>query len=78
MCDIWIVVSPQRAKRPWQGQVEKTATESIPRHDPKNPLCPRVERPNGQVSFKFYLGFRADIGVQMQHLYFFRCKIIVS
>ncbi len=36
-------------KRPWAGQVEKPAEENIPRHDPSNPLCPRVTRANGQV-----------------------------
>ncbi|KAI8777383.1 galactose-1-phosphate uridylyltransferase [Biomphalaria glabrata] len=48
--DDWIVVSPHRAKRPWQGQVEKLVQEDIPRHDPKNPLCPGATRPNGQVN----------------------------
>ncbi|XP_005089107.1 galactose-1-phosphate uridylyltransferase [Aplysia californica] len=50
LVDEWIVVSPQRAKRPWLGQVEKAAADATPRHDPKNPLCPRVTRPNGQVN----------------------------
>ncbi|BFY98738.1 hypothetical protein BsWGS_01778 [Bradybaena similaris] len=50
LSDTWIVVSPHRAKRPWQGQVEKASSDNIPRHDPKNPLCPRAERPNGQVN----------------------------
>lgn len=48
--DDWVVVSPHRAKRPWQGQVEKKAVDDVPRHDPKNPLCPRVTRPSGQVN----------------------------
>jgi len=46
----WIVVSPHRAKRPWMGQEEKTSGNEIPRHDPKNPLCPGVTRPNGEVN----------------------------
>lgn len=36
-------------KRPWSGQVETIADDIIPDHDPNNPLCPRVTRPNGQV-----------------------------
>ena len=47
--DDWILVSPHRAKRPWQGQVEKNEEAAIPRHDPKNPLCPGATRPNGKV-----------------------------
>ena len=36
----WILVSPHRAKRPWQGQVEELPGEAMPRHDPKCYLCP--------------------------------------
>ncbi|XP_060062551.1 galactose-1-phosphate uridylyltransferase-like [Ylistrum balloti] len=46
----WVVVSPHRMKRPWAGQVEKPEEENIPRHDPKNPLCPGNTRPNGKVN----------------------------
>ncbi|XP_072051149.1 galactose-1-phosphate uridylyltransferase-like [Amphiura filiformis] len=46
----WVLVSPHRLKRPWSGQVEKAAEVSIPRHDPKNPLCPRATRANGKVN----------------------------
>lgn len=48
--DEWVLVSPHRLKRPWSGQVEKPVTEEIPKHDPKNPLCPRNTRPNGKVN----------------------------
>ena len=43
----WILVSPHRTQRPWQGQVEKVAEESSPAHDPKCYLCPRNERAGG-------------------------------
>ena len=43
----WILVSPHRAKRPWQGQVEKTATDNRPTHDPSCYLCPGNERITG-------------------------------
>ncbi|XP_042872845.1 galactose-1-phosphate uridylyltransferase-like [Penaeus japonicus] len=46
----WILVSPHRMKRPWAGQVEKPVGEDVPAHDPKNPLCPGVMRPNGEVN----------------------------
>ncbi|KAK7115756.1 galactose-1-phosphate uridylyltransferase-like isoform X2 [Littorina saxatilis] len=48
--DDWVLVSPHRSKRPWQGQVEKAEEAVIPRHDPKNPLCPGATRPNGKVN----------------------------
>ncbi|MCI7025106.1 MAG: galactose-1-phosphate uridylyltransferase, partial [Succinatimonas sp.] len=36
----WILVSPHRAKRPWNGQVEKLPLEAKPTYDPKCYLCP--------------------------------------
>lgn len=46
----WILVSPHRMKRPWRGQEEDAPEENIPEFEPKNPLCPGVIRPNGQVN----------------------------
>jgi hypothetical protein len=46
----WVLISPHRMKRPWKGQVEKTAEEEIPRWDEKNPLCPRAIRASGKVN----------------------------
>jgi UDPglucose--hexose-1-phosphate uridylyltransferase len=43
----WILVSPHRAKRPWQGQVEKTPPENLPEYDPTCYLCPGNERAGG-------------------------------
>ncbi len=43
----WVLVSPHRTKRPWQGQVEKTAQDTRPRHDPACYLCPGNERAGG-------------------------------
>ena len=40
----WVLVSPQRAKRPWQGQVEKTAAPDLPQYDPTCYLCPGNQR----------------------------------
>ena len=36
----WVLVSPQRTERPWQGQVEKRPSEHRPRYDPDCYLCP--------------------------------------
>ena len=32
----WILVSPHRAKRPWQGAQETPAKQVLPAHDPVN------------------------------------------
>ena len=43
----WVLVSPHRAKRPWQGQVEKTPPENLPHYDPGCYLCPGNLRAGG-------------------------------
>ena len=43
----WVLVSPHRARRPWQGQVERPAVAGRPAHDPGCYLCPRNERAGG-------------------------------
>src|SRR5581483_3004117 len=43
----WVLVSPHRTARPWQGQVEDTATVQQPRYDPHCYLCPGNERAGG-------------------------------
>ncbi len=43
----WVLCSPHRAKRPWQGQVEKPSIEMQPAYDPNCYLCPRNERAGG-------------------------------
>jgi len=44
----WVLVSPHRAKRPWQGQVEKAASDDRPAHDPDCFLCAGNTRVNGE------------------------------
>jgi UDPglucose--hexose-1-phosphate uridylyltransferase len=44
----WVLVSPHRALRPWQGQVEELAPETRPAHDPTCYLCPGNTRANGE------------------------------
>jgi UDPglucose--hexose-1-phosphate uridylyltransferase len=43
----WVLVSPHRAKRPWQGQIEKSEQELRPSYDPTCYLCPGNERAGG-------------------------------
>lgn len=43
----YILVSPHRSKRPWQGQVEDLAPDNRPQYDPKCYLCPGNSRADG-------------------------------
>jgi UDPglucose--hexose-1-phosphate uridylyltransferase len=44
----WVLVSPHRTQRPWQGQVEKPAAENMPQYDPQCYLCPGNMRAGGK------------------------------
>jgi UDPglucose--hexose-1-phosphate uridylyltransferase len=48
LTDEWILVSPHRARRPWQGQVEQVPPETRPAYDPSCYLCPGNVRANGE------------------------------
>ena len=43
----WVLVSPGRTDRPWQGSQEQVAQGSIPAYDPTCYLCPGNVRANG-------------------------------
>ena len=43
----WVLVSPHRTKRPWQGQKEKPPQEIRPPYDPHCYLCPGNARAGG-------------------------------
>ena len=53
LLDEWILVSPQRAKRPWQGQNEVISDEKKPEYDETCYLCPGNERINGGTNPKY-------------------------
>jgi UDPglucose--hexose-1-phosphate uridylyltransferase len=61
----WVLVSPQRTKRPWLGQVEKLPPDNRPAHDPACYLCPGNRRagnatnPAYTVPFVFQNDFSA-------------------
>ena len=48
LLDEWVLVSPHRLERPWQGQVEKAPPSALPPYDPGCYLCPGNTRANGQ------------------------------
>jgi len=43
----WVLVSPHRTQRPWQGQIDRPRTEQAPAYDPGCYLCPGNERAGG-------------------------------
>lgn len=50
LTDEWVLVSPHRTKRPWQGKTEPTATDQRPSYDPHCYLCPGNERAGGHTN----------------------------
>lgn len=49
----WVLVSPHRTKRPWQGKVEDNLQISRPAYDANCYLCPGNERSGGNVNAKY-------------------------
>ncbi|TNJ42991.1 UDP-glucose--hexose-1-phosphate uridylyltransferase [Tamlana fucoidanivorans] len=49
----WVLVSPHRAKRPWQGQNEAVNNEKRPTYDETCYLCAGNTRINGEVNPKY-------------------------
>ncbi len=46
----WVLVSPHRTQRPWQGEVGQTAAAAGPVYDPECYLCPGNKRAGGAVN----------------------------
>ncbi len=46
----WVLVSPHRNKRPWQGKVETVPPDTRPAYDPACYLCPGNKRADGDVN----------------------------
>jgi len=46
----WVLVSPHRTKRPWQGKQEASPTAKHPAYDPGCYLCPGNERAGGEIN----------------------------
>ena len=51
----WVLISPHRMMRPWQGQMEKKSNRELPEYDPNCYLCPGNER-NGGIKNPDYTG----------------------
>ena len=46
----WVLVSPHRSQRPWQGQIERAAGPAPLAYDPECYLCPGNHRAHGAVN----------------------------
>lgn len=68
LLDEWILVSPQRASRPWQGQTEKRTEEKLPAHDEHCYLCSGNLRINGEKNpeYEGVYVFANDFGSLMK------------
>ncbi|CAG8956579.1 hypothetical protein HYFRA_00003968 [Hymenoscyphus fraxineus] len=49
----WLLVSPHRTKRPWQGQQESPSKSTLPEYDPACYLCPGNKRASGDTNPKY-------------------------
>jgi UDPglucose--hexose-1-phosphate uridylyltransferase len=49
----WVLVSPQRTQRPWQGQTETVVQPTALQYDPTCYLCPGNARANGEHTPKY-------------------------
>ncbi|WP_439882558.1 UDP-glucose--hexose-1-phosphate uridylyltransferase [Pontibacter sp. MBLB2868] len=60
----WVLVSPHRAKRPWQGQEEEVCEDNRLEYDPACYLCPTNVRANGAQNpdYKSTFVFQNDFG----------------
>jgi UDPglucose--hexose-1-phosphate uridylyltransferase len=56
----WVLVSPHRNKRPWQGSVASADTSHLPHYDDKCYLCPTNTRINGEVNPDYQTTFVFD------------------
>ncbi len=50
LSDEWLLVSPHRARRPWQGQQDVPDEAFVQSHDPQCYLCPGNARVTGEVN----------------------------
>ena len=64
----WVLVSPHRTKRPWQGKQETPLTEKMQSYDKNCYLCPTNTRAGGHVNPDYTkpFSFENDFGVLLR------------
>src|SRR6185295_6330179 len=60
LLDEWVLVSPHRLERPWQGRVEDAGDEELTAYDPACYLCPGNARAGGQRNPPYDATFAFD------------------
>jgi UDPglucose--hexose-1-phosphate uridylyltransferase len=60
LLDEWVLCSPTRLERPWQGQTEGRPPESLPAYDPGCYLCPGNARAGGRRNPEYTSTFAFD------------------
>jgi UDPglucose--hexose-1-phosphate uridylyltransferase len=60
LLDEWLLVSPERNARPWQGQIEAPEPEQSPPYDASCYLCPGNERAHGARNPRYASTFAFD------------------
>ncbi|HDY8051019.1 TPA: UDP-glucose--hexose-1-phosphate uridylyltransferase [Vibrio vulnificus] len=65
----WVLVSPHRAKRPWQGQQETLNVELLPSYEKTCFLCPTNTRISGDVNpdYQGTFVFKNDFAALTEH-----------
>ncbi len=68
LTDEWVLVSPHRMKRPWQGKVEEMANNEQPKYEPSCNLCPSNLRADGTKNpdYKKAFVFKNDFSALLQ------------
>lgn len=83
LTDEWVLVSPHRSKRPWQGQEEAITDEKRQSYDSTCYLCPGNERANGEINHEYssvysfsndFASLQADVPVLEKNDGFFQYK----
>ena len=64
----WVLVSPHRTKRPWQGKIEDLPQDNRPVYDPKCYLCPTNSRADGDTNpdYKESFVFKNDFSALLE------------
>ncbi|MBN1398566.1 MAG: UDP-glucose--hexose-1-phosphate uridylyltransferase [Bacteroidetes bacterium] len=67
----WVLVSPQRTNRPWQGEISKPMEEERRRYEPDCYLCPGNKRANGDVNpdYKNTFAFTNDYSALFENTF---------
>jgi UDPglucose--hexose-1-phosphate uridylyltransferase len=60
LLDEWVLCSPDRLERPWQGHMEAPPATPLPPHDPDCYLCPGGRRASGAMNPQYSSTFTFD------------------